>query len=45
MNPFILQTAKDYCLDYETVNRIYNQYFNSGLFYEKLEEIITLRSL
>jgi len=43
MNSFISNTAKDYDIDYETVERYYNWYFEEGTFYEKLEEFIKNR--
>ena len=39
-NAFIATTAKDYVLDYETVADIYRMWYDEGLFYEKLEELI-----
>ena len=39
--PFISQTAKDYDMKYEDVERIYNYYPDT--FYEKLEEFIADR--
>ena len=44
MKPFIVQTAKDYDMEYSEVERFYNLYFESGMFYEKLEEFIKDRS-
>lgn len=40
---FIEQTAKDYDLPFEIVKDVYDQYYIQ--FYEKLEEIIRIRSL
>jgi hypothetical protein len=41
-NPFLLQTANDYDMSYEEVERIYKKYPNS--FYEELENYIKNRS-
>lgn len=43
-NPFIAQTADDYDLDYFTVEKFYNHYGNTPMFYEKLEEWIRDRA-
>jgi len=43
MNSFIDQTAKDYDMQYHEVERIYKIFYGTGLFYEKLEEFITIR--
>ena len=43
MNSFIKQTSVDYSIPYSEVERIYNQWGESDLFYEKLEEYITDR--
>lgn len=37
-NPFIAQTAKDYCLSYTTVEKIYNQ--DRANMYNLLEDIL-----
>lgn len=37
-NPFVLQTALDYDLDYDLVLYLYQTWFDAGKFYEKLEE-------
>lgn len=42
MNSFIAQTAKDYDMSYEEVERIHTMYKDN--FYEKLEEQIKHRS-
>lgn len=42
LNPFIVQTARDYDLDYEVVEDIFNKYQSN--FYEKLEEHIKTKS-
>lgn len=39
MNPFILQTAKDYSLNYELVNEVYLKYGIPKM-YEVLEAIL-----
>ncbi len=44
LNPFIYNTAKDYAMDYQTVERYYNRYPDSSEFYEKLEEFIQERA-
>lgn len=44
INPFIIQTALDYDMDVEIVQDIYNQYNESGRFYEKLEDYIKFRA-
>lgn len=41
-NSVIEQTAKDYDMDYEDVERIFNQY-HPKKFYDKLEEFIKNR--
>jgi uncharacterized short protein YbdD (DUF466 family) len=41
-DPFIAQTAKDYDMSYEDVERIKNKFPDN--FYEKLEEFIKERS-
>lgn len=38
---FVIQTAKDYALTEEEVQKIYDRYDSTSLFYEKLEEIIS----
>lgn len=43
-NGFIQQTANDYDMRYEEVERIYILYKEKGLFYEKLEEHILEKS-
>lgn len=43
-NPFIANVAKDYDILYEAVEAYYNQYGNTPLFYEKLEEHLKMRS-
>jgi hypothetical protein len=42
-NSFIAKTAKDYDMEYHEVERIYKMFSADGLFYEKLEEFITIR--
>ena len=42
-NPFIQQTANDYCMSYVDVERIYSMWNDEGLFYDKLEEFIENR--
>ena len=42
-NAFIHQTAKDYDMNVEQVQGIYDQHNVSGKFYEKLEEFIEQR--
>ncbi len=41
---FIAQTAQDYDMSFDEVERIYNLYPKSNEFYEKLEEHIKQRS-
>lgn len=41
---FIQQTAYDYDLPYEIVENIYNKWHDKGLFYEKLEEHLKIKS-
>ena len=43
-NGFIEQTANDYDMPYNEVERIYNKWRHIGLFYEKLEEYIKERA-
>lgn len=38
---FIMQTAKDYDLPYETVERVFDKYEATGRFYDELEKILT----
>jgi len=38
--PFLLQTARDYDMEYHDVERIYKFWNDEGLFYDKLEEFI-----
>lgn len=35
---FIQQTANDYDMDFDLVERIYNLWWDKGQFYDKLEE-------
>jgi hypothetical protein len=44
VNPFIISTAKDYDMSYESVKVYYDRYGSTPLFYEKLEEHIKHRS-
>lgn len=44
INPFIANTAKDYDMNYKTVEAYYNMYGNTSKLYEKLEEYIKQRS-
>lgn len=44
INPFILQTSKDYDITYEAVEVYYEKHGNTQLFYEKLEEHLENRS-
>ena len=44
VNPFIANTAKDYDMNYESVEVYYNRYGSTNEFYEKLEEHIKTRS-
>ena len=44
VNPFIAQVARDYDIYYGAVEEYYNQYGNTPIFYEKLEEHLKQRS-
>ena len=44
MNKFIEQTALDYDLPYSVVKTTYDQWYDLGKFYDKLEEILKYRA-
>ena len=44
VNPFILQTSKDYDMTYEAVEVYYNRYGATPMLYEKLEQHLKERS-
>lgn len=44
IKPLIQYTADEYGITYKEVEKIYNTYYPSHLYYEKLEELIKHRS-